>query len=669
MMSRPRPPLLAAALATLTVAANVAVTVAAASGEGGRTIRYQGIEATVEVAPVDHTGDPRTGDPRTGDPRTGDPRTGRPRAGEPIGVRLAVRDAATSTPIPALTPAAWLERVEDDGEVGGDDGGDDGICRRRGESFLGGSLLTPPAVDLNVYSVVTLDDGGDDGGTLSVLEPRFGYGGNRLTARVPLPAPGADWALDESRDRLFVSLPAAGRVAVVDTVRWRVSELLEVGPGPRRLALQPDRRYLWVARDLPGADSGVTAIDAAGPEVVGHLATGAGAHHLALSGDGRHLFVTNRDAGTTTVVDVAERAKVADVETGERPTSVAWSEAAEAAYVVDEAGGVVVVDPLGRRPPTRVEVPPGVGELRFAPGGRLGFLVDPGHDRVHLLDAARNRVVQTAEVEPGPDRVSFSDDLAYVRHRGSEIVLMIPLDAVGREGEPVPVVDFPGGQNPFGGSEPAVAADGIVQVPGAGAVLVANPLDRAVYYYKEGMAAPMGGFPTGDRQPRAVLALDRSLRERAPGVYATTLAVERPGRYRLVLYLDSPRLVRCFEVVVAPGDGPAASPPTPATPRVETLGVPEAVTTGERVELRFRLTDPETGRPLDDLPDLRLLTFRAPGRGRRHLPIEPAGNGVHTAPWTPTAPGVHYFFLESPSRGLHAGNRPALTVTVSGEGR
>ena len=88
---------------------------------------------------------------------------------------------------------------------------------------------------------------------------------------------------------------------------------------------------------------------------------------------------------------------------------------------------------------------PRPSQIPRLPGGRLAFVVHPAKNQVHILDSASNRIVQTADVEAEPDQVAFSEELAYVRHRGSEIVLMIPLKAVGEPGRPVPLVDFTGG--------------------------------------------------------------------------------------------------------------------------------------------------------------------------------------------------------------------------------
>ena len=64
-------------------------------------------------------------------------------------------------------------------------------------------------------------------------------------------------------------------------------------------------------------------------------------------------------------------------------------------------------------------------------------------------------------------------------------------------------------------------------------------MDKTVYFYKEGMAAPMGSFSNYGCQPRAVLVVDRSLRERgSPGVYETTVRLRKPGEYDVVFFLE-----------------------------------------------------------------------------------------------------------------------------------
>lgn len=579
-----------------------------------------------------------------------DGRPGPVLAGDSARVRLSFRDTASGTPLSNLYPGAWMDLPGATQPGAGPQTGAD--CRKKVESFVGGSILSRPALDLNVYYVLALNQDA----TISVVDPLFGYGGSQLLAMVFLKSPGEDWALTAAGDRLFVSMPDSNRVAVVESASWKVVSEIETPPRPRRVGLQPDGQYLWVAHD-----TGVEVIDARSLKQEARIATGKGMHDLAFSDDSRFAFVTNEAEGTVSVIDVAKLAKVRDVKAGSRPVSLAWSGQAGAVYVSSADGALTAVDPESAEPRATLKAEPGLGRIRFAPGGRLAFVVNPERDTVHILDAASNRIVQTADVEDQPDQVAFSGELAYVRHRGSEIVLMIPLKTVGEAGRPVSVVDFPGGQHPPGRLPRPTPADGIVQAPGATAVLVANPEDEVIYYYKEGMAAPMGHFRNYGKQPRAVQVVDRSLREVRPGVYETLARMGRPGDYELALFVASPRLVHCFPVKVA--DNPALAAQRAKRPLdVEIRFDRKEVKVGEEVRVRFRLTDPETGAPRTGLDDVRALTFLSPGLSQLRHWATGLGDGLYEFAFRPEEEGLYYVFLEVPSAGLELRNSPNLTL-------
>lgn len=580
------------------------------------------------------------------------------REGADVAVRFRISDEATGTPLPGLYPAAWMD------PVGAGEVANTGDCTRKVEAFLGGSLFSRPAVDLNAYYVLALNADS----TITVVDPLFGFGGTKLLAMVDLRSPGQDWVLTRDATHLLVSLPDSDRLAVVEAAAWKVTKELEAGPRPGRLALQPDGAYLWVALDGPGGGSGVAAVDLQTLRVAARIATGAGPHDLVVSDDSRFVFVTNRGAGTASVIDVARLARLHDVPVGPAPVSIAYSPLAKAAYVADEkTGRITAVSPSRREPAAVLQARPGLGQLRFAPGGRLGFVVDPGHDLIHIFDAASNRVVQTGEMQDGPDQVTFSGDLAYVRHRGSEIVLMIPLSQVGQEGKPIPVVDFPAGQNPAGRMSRPSPADSIVRAPGATAVLVANPADKAIYYYKEGTAAPMGSFVNYGREPRAVLVVDRSLKERSPGSYETVARLGQPGRYQAALFLDSPRTVRCFDFEVA-ADPEAAERrrqelPLVVEPKLERT----TLRMGETLPLRYRLLDPRTLQPKEDLQDVGVLVVLGSGTWHRRLGARALGGGLYEADLTPPAAGSYTVSVECPSQKLPYHLAPQVVLRVTEE--
>ena len=602
-----------------------------------RRVEYEGIAVELDIAPVDPGG------------------AGQLREGRSARVRFEITDTATGQPLSGLYPAAWMSLLKDR------ERSEPESCVHRVEEFLGGSILSQAELDLNVYYVLALNHDA----TITVVDPLFGFGGTKLLALMSLHSPGEDWALSRDQALLFVSQPGSGEVAVASTVDWKVLTHVAVGPRPTRVALQGDGARVWIALDGAddGSGAGAVVLDAADGRVLERIATGRGPHDIAFSPDDRFAFLTNQGADTVSVIDVRTLAKVADLATGRGPASVAFSALAGAAYVSHEGDGTIVaVDGVRLEIKARMQSEPGLGQLRIAPDGRLGFAVNPRADTVEIFDVAKNRIVQTGDMKPGPDQISFTETLAYVHHRRSEQVLMIPIPKVGKEGVPIPVVDFPGGQRPAGeGFLPSIAP-AIVRAPGAVAVLVANPADQMVYYYKEGMAAPMGGFENYERQPRAVMVVDRSLGERRRlGVYETAAKMRRPGRYEVAFFLDTPRIVHCFPVEVFPDPELELERAARKPAAVELLDRPLTVSVREELRLRFRLTDPHTGEPEDGLHDVRVLAFAA-GNWNRRYQASGLGDGVYEVSLVLPEPGSYRIMLACPSQHLEFHTSPQLVV-------
>ena len=140
---------------------------------------------------------------------------------------------------------------------------------------------------------------------------------------------------------------------------------------------------------------------------------------------------------------------------------------------------------------------------------------------------------------------------------------MIALEGLDAEGGSISQLDFPGGQHTGGGGSRTSLAPSVVRSGTDNAVLVANAQDKAIYYYQEGMAAPMGQFSNYDREPTATMIVDRSLRETAPGVYESIARLPAAGDYDALVVIDRPRIVHCFPLSIAP----AAGPPPETEPR------------------------------------------------------------------------------------------------------
>ena len=129
-----------------------------------------------------------------------------------------------------------------------------------------------------------------------------------LRFSLPLPTcPGVDHA-DFSADGryMYLSCEYLGAMIELDLEgQPRIIRTLDLTPkpaSPQDVKLAPDGKMLYVA-DQDRA--GLWEIDPASFTVVGFLPTGAGAHGLYPSRDARVLYVSNRIAGTISVIDFA----------------------------------------------------------------------------------------------------------------------------------------------------------------------------------------------------------------------------------------------------------------------------------------------------------------------------------------------------------------------------
>jgi YVTN family beta-propeller protein len=580
--------------------------------------------------------------------------------GDNVRFRFRITDGS-GAPLTSAHPAAWL-LARPAGSVTTPQ-----MAVKKAQSMINASVLSPPDLDLNVYYVLTLNGNG----TIGVVDPLFGYGGTKLLAMIPLKSPGADWAISKDETTVYVSLPQSNEVAVVDTATWEVRKYVPGGLLPERIALQPDGHYLWVGGGAVGeraADSGVMVLKTATLEVAARIRTGTGRHDIAFSDDSGFAFVTNGEQNTVSVIDVRTLLKRGDVKTGKTPVSIDFSTAGRLAYVTHSGDGTIaVVSGEEARVVRRLQAEPGLGQIRFSPRGRLGFVVNPEKDLVHILDAARSQIVQSGPVENGPDQIAFSDKLAYVRHRGSPNVLMIPLDGVGVEGNRIPLVDFPGGQNPPGQMSRACWATSMIQAPGASAMLVSNAMDQAVYYYKEGMAAPMGTFKTYSCEPLAVMVVDRSLRERTDaGSFETVSKLPGPNSYDIVFFLDTPRIICSFpldihanpELVRKRNEGKID---------IEHLVDEASLTVGKVSRIRFKLTDRNSGKVKSGLADVKIQTLLVPTSYERY-PAKEFEPGVYGIGLSPTEAGIYYISVASASIGLTHDNPNMLILRAAPAG-
>jgi YVTN family beta-propeller protein len=165
-----------------------------------------------------------------------------------------------------------------------------------------------------------------------------------LRKSLPVDCVGIDH-IDFSADGryLVASCEFSGQLVKVDIRREEVVATLALNGGhskPQDVKFDPTGRTFYVADIIAG---GVYTVDGASFTVTGFVPTGAGAHGLYVSRDSRFLYVTNRNAGSISLIEFATRkvAKTWSIPGGGSPDMGGVSADGNVLWVTGRYDGVV----------------------------------------------------------------------------------------------------------------------------------------------------------------------------------------------------------------------------------------------------------------------------------------------------------------------------------------
>lgn len=596
----------------------LAVAPAAAETPFRATHAAQGVAATLEISAVSG---------------------GRARAGEPalLRLRFASGDDPAGLALRGLRPAAWAER----------EGALSITCRERVHALLQPRIGLRAEVDFNAWHLASLSDNG----ALHVLDPLGGNGRSRLLTLVNLGGQAGGFAADAARDAAYASVPSAGEVVEIDTLRWMERRRIATGGAPGMLLPDPDGVHLWVGSAAGGSE--VLRLDRASGEIQARIPAGEGPHVLAPLGAG--IVLAASPAGASLLSDGTATPLPG---LGNGFTAAAWSPLAELAVLLDTgAGRLLAVTPDGR--PTAVwPVSPDATGIFLDPSGRLALVPEPGESQVTVVDLARGAVAhRIALPDARPLRIGFSRTNAYVQSAEGTRIAVVSLASLGESTTPS-IAWIAAGESGLRRGE--ALGDLITPSPDETTMLIADPGVGLVHVYTEGMAGPTGGLRLPPVRPLALLAVDRALREVSPGLHEAVAIFPRQGPYVLPVMLQGGGFLHCFTVEVE-GDEP---PP----PLAERLGFELAeepqLAAGAPASLRLRLRGPvEAANAWAAAPDLQARLVQFAGHWQEVLPLRPLGQGLYAADGvTPPRDGPVLLHLESKSLGLQPGTLPHLTL-------
>ena len=572
-------------------------------------------------------------------------------------VRFRISDERTGKPVAGSRMGAWMDISAN---IQGQPGAVQKQCVEKIGLYLKGAVGIRPLVDLNGYYLLVMNKDP----SITVLDPMVSMAGRTSTlTSIKLKSSPMDWVNHTNRKLLYVSMPGAGELAIVDTETFKVNQEVAAGDAPTRTLLQPDGRYLWVGNNSSDPKkSGVTVIDTKSMTVAMQAATGKGHHEIAVSSDNRLAFVTNRDDNTVTVFDVGTLKKLKQIKTGELPLSIAYSSLSRAAYVANAKDGTISVIDAGKLEVVKtIKAKPGLGPLRFSPDGRFAMVVNTMEGLVHVIDPGTNEIIHEPKVQAEPFQVVFTAGFAYVRSLGSERVSMINLSTLGQGKEPVVSSFAAGSYSPkMGGDLPL--ADAMVGGLGEAAAFVVSPADNTTYFYMEGMNAPMSSYPSRGSYARAVTVVDRSLREIEPGVFAGRFRMPVAGHFDVALSLDQPSMVHCFSTDAK------ADPALEAARKVvevEFLPQQRIFRPQETGTVRFRILE-GTGVPKAGLRDVFVRSFMVPASPPTDVVAKEVADGIYEAKIALPETGAYYVYISVPSLKLGYSDGAYLSLMARG---
>lgn len=579
------------------------------------------------------------------------------REGEFADVRFRVTDKASGQPLAGVNPGAWL----DPETVAADEAqGREQSCKSRVGVFLKSSIGARPLLDLNSYFLLVMNRDA----SVSVVDPSVSVGGITSTmARIDIKQAPMDWVTPRDNKRVFVSMPTANEVAVIDSEQFKLLDSLAAGSNPVRVALQPDERLLWVGNNAPTADqSGVTVIDTHSLKTLKHLATGAGHHEIAFSKDSRFAFVTNRDDGTLSIIDIASLTISKQLKTGAHPLSVVYSPLSGAAYVADgKDGTVTVVDATNQSVRRVIKLKQGLGPMGFSADGRFGIVLNTLENQASVIDAANDSLIHELDVSAEPYQVVFTKAYAYIRGLASPKVTMINLSSLGEGRTPISQ-GFEAGPQPPRMAGDLPLASSLATSRDDNAVFVVNPVDNTTYFYAEGMNAPMSGYPNRGQVARAALVIDRSLREVEPGIYSARIKLPPAGRFDVAFLLNQPNIIHCFSTVVEANKNVEHHA---GVPTVEFMLDKSTAALGSPYVVRFRIVQGKQKVERSGVKDVQVRYFRAPTSRPQDVAALDVGHGIYEAPVTLDQQGAWYLHVRAASLGANFGDQTFASVRVT----
>ena len=239
------------------------------------------------------------------------------------------------------------------------------------------------------------------------------------------------------REYAYIADSGSNTVSVLDLVHVRQQAVLQVGPHPVALAVNPVRNEVYAAsQGAAGAKGSLAIIDAEQNRVAATLPLQRMPSALAINATGSRLYATNAVSNNISVLDLRSRRVLGVVGAGESPDAAALSPDGTTLVVANyDSGSVSLFDVAADGMPklrASFSACPGAGSIAILPdstkafiacsAGRqvlaIGLRTQPARrSRYRLAAVEPDRLLSLLDVGAGPVRLVLKPD-------GGEIFVM-----------------------------------------------------------------------------------------------------------------------------------------------------------------------------------------------------------------------------------------------------
>lgn len=513
--------------------------------------------------------------------------------GQPFDVVLEIRSELGAVPTDLL-PMGWIRER----------GPFDLPCGETAAAYRASGRAAIGSVDLNgtVLGVVARD------GAFTVLDPERALGAaNLLTARHFQPPPAA-LAADPATGQFLLSLPGgeAGLGQVLAISPYGTQQVLASDLDDPATLVPAITGGAWL---LEQGSGDVLRLDPAGP--ARHLALGA----TQIRGDG------DTEPAQRLAVLSPDRLRVLEDDgrislDAPAPGALAVGLNADAAlWLAPGMLHVLWLDAPDQ--PLAIPLAGAFDRMEISPEGRMAYVFAHGRTGFGIVDLALGRMVQGADTESPVAEIAFLPDTALLRLADQSSVGVMDLREIAPDTEAVV------GRVAIGPPRPMAEAEGAALL----APLLPEPSLLAVHagsysgFVLDGRHAvsgmpPMEALRLRGGVPQLVRALDRSLRQTAPGHFTAAAELPRAGDWELVVSVGIGQLAFC---------APVPSPPAPQDTALPGQISPQPDKAG-RTRLRFLAADGTPAGELNGVLELATLT----GNWRATQPFATDAAGLTT---------------------------------------